>query len=62
HTQALQDKCPKDEYACLDVMNASQCIEQLVVEKLSPATKEALVACVEYEGTVTTIPGASKVS
>lgn len=56
-----RDGCPKDEYACLDVMNSSQCIEQLVIEKLAPATKEALAKCVEYEGTVTKIPGASKV-
>lgn len=57
-----RDGCPKDEYACIDVMNSSQCLEQLVIEKLAPATKEALVKCVEYEGTATKIPGASKVS
>lgn len=56
-----RDGCPKDEYACIDVMNSSQCIEQLVIEKLAPATKEALAKCVEYEGTVTKMPGASKV-
>ncbi|KAF2682153.1 hypothetical protein K458DRAFT_420096 [Lentithecium fluviatile CBS 122367] len=54
------DGCPKDEYACLDVMNASQCIEQLIIEKQAPATKEALVKCVETEGTATTLPGATK--
>ncbi|OAL47432.1 hypothetical protein IQ07DRAFT_589643 [Pyrenochaeta sp. DS3sAY3a] len=54
------DGCPKDEYACIDVMNSSQCIEQLVIEKLAPVTKEALAKCVEYTGTVTNIPGASK--
>lgn len=56
-----RDGCPKDEYACLDVINSSQCLEQLVIEKLAPPTKEALAKCVEYEGTVTRIPGASKV-
>ena len=56
------DGCPKDEYACLDVINSSQCIEQLVIEKLAPATPEALAKCVEYEGTVSRIPGGSKVS
>lgn len=61
-TQSVQDGCPKNEYACLDVINSSQCIEQLVIEKLAPATKEALVKCVEYEGTITRLPGASKVS
>ncbi|KAF2261787.1 hypothetical protein CC78DRAFT_469461 [Lojkania enalia] len=43
-------------------MNSSQCIEQLIIEKLAPATKEALVQCVEYEGTATNLPGATKVS
>jgi hypothetical protein len=56
-----RDGCPKDDYACIDVINSSQCIEQLVIEKLAPATKEALAKCVEYEGTATNIPGAAKV-
>jgi hypothetical protein len=56
-----RDGCPKEEYACIDVINSSQCIEQLVIEKLAPATREALAKCVEYEGTVTKMPGASKV-
>lgn len=56
-----RDGCPKDEYACLDVINSSQCLEQLVIEKLAPATPEALANCVEYEGTVTRIPGGTKV-
>lgn len=56
------DECPKDEYACHDIMNSSQCIEQLIIEKLAPATREALIKCVEYEGTVTNLPGATKVS
>ncbi|KAF2475958.1 uncharacterized protein BDR25DRAFT_350245 [Lindgomyces ingoldianus] len=60
NTEAVQDKCPKTEYACLDVINSSQCIEQLVIERLAPVTKEAMVKCVEYEGTVTNLPGATK--
>ena len=56
-----RDGCPKDEYACIDIINSSQCISQLVIQQLSPVTKEALVKCIEYEGTVTTMPGASKV-
>ena len=60
-TQEVKDGCPKDEYACIDVINSSQCIEQLIIEKLANATREALVKCVEYEGTATTIPGAQKV-
>ena len=59
--QTLRDKCPKDEYACHDVMNGSQCIEQLIIEKLRPLTKESLAKCVEHEGTVTNLPGATKV-
>jgi hypothetical protein len=59
---ALEDKCPKGDYACIDIMNSSQCIEQLIIEKLAPATKEALIKCVEYEGVASTLPGASKVS
>jgi hypothetical protein len=58
---ATRDACPKEDYACIDVTNSSQCIEQLVIEKLAPATKEALVRCVEYEGTATNMPGAAKV-
>lgn len=58
---ALEDGCPKDEYACLDVINSSQCIEQLVIEKQAPATKEAMAKCVETEGVVSTLPGATKV-
>jgi hypothetical protein len=56
-----RDGCPKDDYACIDVINSSQCIEQLVIEKLAPVTKEALARCVEYEGTATKMPGAAKV-
>jgi hypothetical protein len=32
-----------------------------VIEKLAPATREALAKCVDYEGTVTKISGAAKV-
>lgn len=55
------DGCPKDELACHDIMNGSQCIEQLVIEKQSELTKEAMVKCVEHEGTASTLPGATKV-
>jgi hypothetical protein len=57
-----KDSCPKDEYACLDVINSSQCIEQLIIEKQAPVTKDALVKCVETEGTASSLPGAVKVS
>ncbi|KAK0719489.1 hypothetical protein B0H67DRAFT_486577 [Lasiosphaeris hirsuta] len=43
-------------------MNSSQCIEQIILEHLSPLSKEALIKCVEHEGTASNLPGASKVS
>ncbi|KAF4621907.1 hypothetical protein G7Y89_g14437 [Cudoniella acicularis] len=55
------DKCPKTEYACLDVINSSQCIEQLIIEHPANVTKAALVKCVEFDGAVTNITGAAKV-
>jgi hypothetical protein len=58
----LKDGCPKDEIACLDVMNSSQCIEQLIIEKQAPVTKEALVKCIETEGSASMLPGAARVS
>ncbi|KAK4108831.1 hypothetical protein N656DRAFT_832064 [Canariomyces notabilis] len=58
--QSLQDGCPKDELTCHDIMNASQCIEQIIVEGLSPVTREGLVKCVEHEGTASNLPGAVK--
>jgi hypothetical protein len=58
----IKDGCPKDEIACLDVINSSQCIEQLIIEKQAPATKEALVKCIETEGSASTLPGAARVS
>ncbi|KAF2729402.1 hypothetical protein EJ04DRAFT_589061 [Polyplosphaeria fusca] len=57
----MQDGCPKDDYACLDVINSSQCIAQLVLDHPANVTKEAMVKCVEYEGTATNLPGATKV-
>ncbi|KXX82739.1 hypothetical protein MMYC01_200872 [Madurella mycetomatis] len=59
--QEVQDGCPKDELACHDIMNSSQCIEQLVLEGLSPLTEEAMLKCVEHEGTASNLPGAAKV-
>ncbi len=56
------DKCPKDEIACQDVINSSQCIEQLVIEHSGPLTKEAMLKCVETEGSASNLPGAVRVS
>jgi hypothetical protein len=60
-TTAGQDLCPKDEYACLDIINSSQCLAQLVLQKMSPLTKENMVKCVETEGVASSLPGAQKV-
>jgi len=62
NAQSVQDGCPKGDYACLDVINSSQCIEQLILEHLRPVTKDALVSCVEFEGMSSNLPGATKVS
>jgi hypothetical protein len=59
--EPVQDGCPKNEIACLDVINSSQCIEQLVVENQAPVTKEAMVKCIETEGSASTLPGAARV-
>ncbi|KAH6680631.1 hypothetical protein B0J14DRAFT_557974 [Halenospora varia] len=59
--QTVVDTCPKGDYACLDVINSSQCIEQIIIEKLHNVTKEALVKCVEFEGMSANITGAAKV-
>ncbi len=60
--QVTQDKCPKTEYACLDVINSSQCIEQIILEHTAPVTKDALVKCVDTEGSASNLPGATKVN
>ncbi len=61
NAQAVQDGCPKNEIACLDVMNASQCIEQLVIEHFAPVTKAAMVKCLETEGAASNLPASAKV-
>lgn len=58
---AIEDRCPRDEYACIDVINSSQCIAQLAIDRLRPLTKESLAKCVEYEGVVSDLPGGVKV-
>jgi hypothetical protein len=35
----VKDGCPKDNIACLDIINSSQCIEQLIIEHDSPSTQ-----------------------
>ncbi|CZR50335.1 uncharacterized protein PAC_00207 [Phialocephala subalpina] len=58
--QTLVDGCPKGSYECLDVINSSQCIEQIVLEHQSNITKAAMVKCVETEGVASNLPGATK--
>ncbi|KAF2441693.1 hypothetical protein P171DRAFT_488140 [Karstenula rhodostoma CBS 690.94] len=59
-TATAQDLCPKDEYACLDIINSSQCLAQLVIQPTSPPTKENMIKCVETEGVASSLPGAQK--
>ncbi|KAF2649880.1 hypothetical protein K491DRAFT_683468 [Lophiostoma macrostomum CBS 122681] len=56
----VKDGCPKDEYACLDVINSSQCLGQLI-EDTSKVSADSLVKCVVYNGTASSLPGGTKV-
>jgi len=60
-TLAEEDKCPKGDYACLDVINSSLCLST----NAGRGTEEALAAmakCVDYPGGMSDLPGAQKVS
>lgn len=59
--QTLVDRCPKDEIACLDVVNGSQCLAQSIIDGRPPLTKANILKCVEHEGTASNLPGAEKV-
>jgi hypothetical protein len=56
-----QDLCPKNEYACLDIINSSQCLAQLVLQKSAPLTRENMIKCIDYEGVASTLSPAEKV-
>lgn len=56
------DLCPKGDYACLDVINSSQCLEQLVIESQAPVTKESMAKCVVFDESAVDLPGDVKVS
>ncbi|KAK4155864.1 hypothetical protein C8A00DRAFT_13122 [Chaetomidium leptoderma] len=56
------NQCPDTELACHDIMNSSQCIAGVVQGGSGSVTKEAMVKCVEHEGTASNLPGAVKVS
>ncbi|KAK3324511.1 hypothetical protein B0T19DRAFT_231586 [Cercophora scortea] len=60
NAQGVQYPCPLSDLACHDVIDSSQCIEQLVLEHNAPITKAALVKCVEYDGAASKLPGATK--
>ncbi|KAK0717770.1 hypothetical protein B0T26DRAFT_645189 [Lasiosphaeria miniovina] len=59
--EGAKDGCPKDEIACHDIINGSQCLEQLIIEHNAPLTKEAMIKCVVHEGTASSLPGGTKV-
>jgi len=59
--QTLVDNCPKDEIACLDIINGSQCLAQTVIDGRPQLTKANLIKCIEHEGTASNLPGAEKV-
>lgn len=51
------DKCPKNEYACLDVINSSLCLSQNAPQ----GSGEAMAKCVEYDNSASNLTGAVKV-
>ncbi|PVH69463.1 hypothetical protein DL98DRAFT_598634 [Cadophora sp. DSE1049] len=58
--QQFKDGCPKGSLECMDVINSSQCIEQLIIEKRGTLSKEALEKCVVYEGASSSETGSVK--
>lgn len=58
NVQAEEDKCPKKEYACFDVINSSLCLSQTAAR----GTKEEMAKCVELVGGASNLTGAAKVS
>lgn len=60
--QTMVDGCPKEDIACLDVINSSQCLEQLIIEHDATVTKDAMIKCVDTEGASSNMTGSAKVS
>ncbi|KAK0649730.1 hypothetical protein B0T16DRAFT_389725 [Cercophora newfieldiana] len=54
------DGCPKNEVACHDVMNGSQCLAQIVNDNNPPISAQALAKCVQHEGTASNLTGSTK--
>lgn len=61
NAQTIQDGCPKEDIACLDVINSSQCLEELIIEHDAPITKDAMIKCVDTEGASSNMTGSAKV-
>jgi hypothetical protein len=62
-TGQVKDGCPKLNVACLDIINSSQCIEQLVLNNPANVTRAGLIECVDTPGVSSSdLPGATKVS
>ncbi|KAH8597537.1 hypothetical protein B0O99DRAFT_617641 [Bisporella sp. PMI_857] len=53
----LADPCPKDEYACLDVIDSSLCLSS----NAAAGNATILAKCVSYEGAASDLPGSVKV-
>jgi hypothetical protein len=56
-----EEKCPTTEYACHDVIDSSRCLMETL---LNPGGGNAttIAQCVEYAGSMSDLPGATKVS
>lgn len=58
----VKDGCPKGVIACLDIINSSQCIEQIVIEHQQNVTRDNMINCVVSPGVSSSdLPGAQKV-
>jgi hypothetical protein len=60
-TAVAEDLCPKNEYACFDVINSSLCLSQQAAPG-SGGTNETMAKCVEFDGEASNLSGAGKVS
>ena len=57
-----QSKCDTRDYACHDVINSSQCIAGIAMDKKNPPTREAMAKCLDTEGSSSPLSGAARVS
>jgi hypothetical protein len=54
----VPNQCPWTEFACFDVINSSLCISQ----NAAKGDATAIAKCVEYDGAMSSLSGAAKVS